>query len=237
MNTKTDITIVLDRSGSMQVIAADTIGGFNKFLEEQKTAAGEAILTLNQFDGAFETPVSCTDIRHVAPLNSTTFVPRGFTALLDAIGRTITETGARLAKLKESDRPTKVIIVIITDGEENASREFTQAKVNEMITHQREKYSWEFVFLAANQDAIKVGDRYGILRAASMTYAHTGVGATAAFASLSKNLSATRCMAKADMSFDDLDREIQAKAGVIGASDAPAIAGSLSSGGGTGTGA
>lgn len=155
MNTNlTEIACVLDRSGSMEPIREDAIGGFNSFLESQKKQPGEARLTLVLFDNEYLVPENGTPLARVKPLDATTYVPRGSTALYDAIGRTINEVGARLAATPEPDRPGKVIVAILTDGQENASTEFTRETIAGMISHQRKAYSWEFVFLAANQDAV-----------------------------------------------------------------------------------
>src|SRR5688572_21912856 len=112
----TDITIVLDRSGSMHSVASDTIGGFNRFLADQQKAPGQATLTLNQFDDVFERVIDARDIQQAPPLTNESFQPRNSTALLDAIGRSIRDTGQRLAAMPEPERPGKVVMVIITDG-------------------------------------------------------------------------------------------------------------------------
>ena len=137
----TDITIVLDRSGSMASVRADTIGGFNEFLRKQREAnIGECRVSLVQFDDQYETVYADRPVAVAADLTSETFVPRGSTALNDAIGKTIAATGARYAALPELMRPGKVLFVIVTDGGENASKEYTGAKVQEMIVQQRDKY-------------------------------------------------------------------------------------------------
>ena len=176
----TDITIVLDRSGSMDVVRADTIGGFNAFLAEQKAEPEAANLSLFQFDNLYETVHSVRPLQDVPELTPQTFVPRGSTALLDAIGRTINETGARLAAMPEAERPGKVLLVIMTDGEENSSQEFTRPQIFDMITHQRDVYNWQIAFIGANQDAIAVGASIGIPASNSLNYAHTGEGALTA---------------------------------------------------------
>jgi hypothetical protein len=205
----TDITIVLDRSGSMHSVAADTIGGFNKFLADQKSAPGTANLTLHQFDHAFETLIDGKDIQSAEDLTSSTFVPRGNTALLDAIGRAVTATGVRLA----ASPADKVVFVIITDGHENASKEFNLTKVNEMISHQKDKYSWEFVFLGANQDAIAAGQALGVNASSSMTYASNAMGTQSAFLSTSANLRNMRSGDAETMDFCAADYKAQAEAG------------------------
>lgn len=210
----TDITVILDRSGSMSSVKDDTIGGFNQFLSDQIKVPGEATFTLNQFDDQFEHVIAAKPIRESKPLDQSSFIPRGSTALLDAIGRSIEETGTRLDKLPEHEKPSKVIVVIITDGFENASSKFDKAKINSMISEQRDKYAWEFVFLGANQDAISTAASMGVSVANAMTYAANPVGTSASYASLSKNMTAFRCATKASMSFEVEDREDQKKAGV-----------------------
>jgi uncharacterized protein YxeA len=215
MNTNhTDITIVLDRSGSMQIVKKDTIGGFNTFLKEQQKAPGTASITLHQFDDVYETVLNGVDIKRAAPLNETTYVPRGWTALLDAIGNSILSTGERLGRIPEADRAGKVVFVIITDGEENKSHSFTLDRIQTMITHQREKYAWEFVFLGANQDAIQAGTRMGMLAGQTMTYASNSMGTKGAFAAVACNVASYRSTGQtADLNFTASQREEQEEAG------------------------
>ena len=177
MNTNlTDITIVLDRSGSMGAVRQDTIGGFNAYIEEQKAVPGDASFTLVQFDDQYEVVYNAVPLVKVKPLTHRTFVPRGSTAMLDAIGRSIIATGERLAAMSDDERPGKVLFVIMTDGEENSSHEFTRKKVFEMISHQRDKYQWQVAFIGANQDAIANGASIGIPVSNSLNYASTGIG-------------------------------------------------------------
>lgn len=206
-----DITFVLDRSGSMSSVQADTIGGFNAFIEAQRKVPGECNASLVQFDDQYEVVYTSKPVKDAPALNAETFVPRGMTALLDAIGRAINETGKRLAAIPEADRPSKVIFVILTDGGENSSKEFTRAKVFEMITHQKSTYKWDFVFLGANQDAISTGAALGIARGSTMTYASNSVGTKHAFASASNYAAQSRTVGSA--SFSDEDREKQKQAG------------------------
>lgn len=206
----TDISIVLDRSGSMSSIADDTRGGFNKFILDQRTTPGEAVVTLVQFDHEYQCVHNGVNIADVPELTSATYVPRGNTALLDAIGRTINDTGARIAALTEEDRPEFVVFVIITDGHENASREFARDKVMEMITHQREVYSWSFIFLGADADAIDVARSYGISRDTAMQYSNTSAGVNAVFDSTSRNLRSMRTIGdSATLNYSDKDRAEQ----------------------------
>ncbi len=157
-----EIVCILDRSGSMEAIRTDAIGSFNSFLAEQKKHPGQAALTLVLFNQRCEMVRDHVDLQEVLPLDEQTYVPGGVTALLDAIGRTIDEVGRHLKRLREEDRPGKVIVSILTDGLENASREYGQAQVSAMIRHQQEKYGWEFLFLAANQDAIATASTLSI---------------------------------------------------------------------------
>ena len=163
-----EIVMVLDRSGSMSGCQDATIKGFNEFLEEQKKEPGEASLTLAQFDHEYEVVHDGKPLVDVLPLTSQTFQPRGTTALLDAIGTTINSVGRRLEATAEADRPGKVLFVILTDGIENASREFQCKQVFDMIHHQEDKYNWKFVFIGADQDAIASAASLGIKAAAAM---------------------------------------------------------------------
>ena len=155
----TDITMVIDRSGSMQSIRTDAEGGINSFIEQQKQEPGETLLTLVQFDTEYEFVHSGVPVKQIPAF---TLVPRGSTALLDAVGRAINETGARLAAMAESQRPALVVFVIVTDGAENSSREFTRDQIRTMVEHQQSAYKWQFTFLAANQDAFAEGASMGI---------------------------------------------------------------------------
>lgn len=208
-----DITVVLDRSGSMQSVADDTIGGFNQFLRDQREAPGTATLTLVQFDTEYEFVHRALPIGAVPPLTRETFQPRGMTALRDALGRAIHETGARLAATPEPERPGRVIFVVMTDGQENSSREFAAPVVAELIRQQREVYSWDFLFLGANQDAILTAGALNIPASASLTYASTGAGNLAAQAASSKAIARSRRAATrgevAPIEFLDEDRRLQ----------------------------
>lgn len=174
-----DITIVLDRSGSMESIADDTIGSFNAFLKDQQKEPGQAQLSLVLFDHEYTPVHSAVPLASVPRLTAATFQPRGSTALLDAIGRTILATGQRLSAMPELERPERVVFVIITDGQENSSREFTRERIFEMIAHQRDAYAWHFEFLGANQDAIQAAGHIGIPAADALTYGATAAGVQA----------------------------------------------------------
>jgi uncharacterized protein YegL len=192
----TDITVLLDRSGSMEDIREDTIGGFNRFLDDQKKQPGQANLTLVQFDTAYEMHLYSVNIHNVAPLTRATFQPRGGTALLDAMGKAIDQTGQRLEKMHESQRPANVMFVIITDGEENSSRVYAgeagHALIMGKVKHQSEAYNWTFVFLGANQDAIQTGASLGILATNSLSYAPNSFGVGNTYEILSSKTSTLR---------------------------------------------
>lgn len=209
MKNYTDVTFVLDRSGSMESIKSDTIGGFNRFVEDQKKVPGEMKLSLFQFDDQYECVFRDTLIADVKPLTDETYVPRGYTALLDAIGRTVNETGARFASLKEEDRPEKVILVIITDGLENASKEFTQSKIAEILKVQQEQFSWQVVYLGANQDAIFSAKMMNIQTANAMTYSSTKAGMSATMDCFSTNTKNYRSGDAVSMSWTPEDRKTQ----------------------------
>ncbi|MHB8862450.1 MAG: vWA domain-containing protein [Pirellulaceae bacterium] len=171
----TDITLVVDRSGSMGSIRADAEGGVNAFVAEQAKQPGEALLTLVQFDTEYEFLHRGVPVQQVPPYE---LVPRGMTALLDAVGRAINETGERLAKMQEEDRPGLVVFVVMTDGEENSSKEFSRDQIKQLITQQQEKYNWHFTFLGANQDAFAEARALGIVAAGAANFAPDKIHAT-----------------------------------------------------------
>ncbi|MDF2607126.1 MAG: hypothetical protein K0S34_1321 [Bacillales bacterium] len=157
----TEIVFLLDRSGSMSGLESDTIGGFNGFIEKQSKLEGETKVTAILFDDQYEVLWNGIEASKVGLTEEEYFV-RGCTALLDAVGKSIIDVGNRLAKTNEDEKPGKVIFVITTDGEENASKELTYENVKQLISHQQEKYGWEFIFLGANIDAAKEAECLGI---------------------------------------------------------------------------
>jgi uncharacterized protein YegL len=168
--TRADLThiyFLLDRSGSMQSIKTDIEGGFAAFVEEQQQAPGECQVTLAQFDDRYDVVYSSVPVAKVPPLN---LQPRGRTALLDAMGRLITTAGDELAALAEPERPGTVIVAVMTDGYENASHEWTHLAIKALVEQQTEKYSWQFLYMGADQDAIEVGASLGVAAGASVTY-------------------------------------------------------------------
>lgn len=163
----TDLTLILDRSGSMDFCRKEAEIGANAFIQEQKGLGGECLFTLVQFDHEYLVPIQTTPIREVGSIS---LEPRGMTALLDAIGRAINEAGDRLAVMAEEDRPGLVMFVVVTDGEENSSREFTREQIKEMIKHQQDNYSWRFTFLGANQDSFTEGSKLGFSYGATSNF-------------------------------------------------------------------
>lgn len=202
----THVAMVLDRSGSMMGVRSDIVGGFNQFIEEQKKAPGECTVTLVQFDSQepYEVLRDFTSILDTPPLGDE-YQPRGMTPLFDAVGRCIANTGERLAALPEEERPAKVVVVILTDGLENASREYTSAQVAKMTKEQTEKYGWQFVYLGANQDAIEAGGDIGVTVSTSADYSSQKTSSVLRAASA--NLASYRSGAKADMSWSAEQRK------------------------------
>jgi len=169
------------------MIRKETIDGFNEFIKaQQEQMTGECYVKLVQFDHEY-LPVYDLPLNEVPLLNPDSYIPRGSTALYDAIGRTIASLGERLKKKPEAKRPEKVIVVIITDGFENSSREYKYKQIADMIKHQTEKYSWSFMYLGANQDAIASAEHLNIPGTMAMSYGLTGQSVRSTYASLSRN--------------------------------------------------
>ncbi|MEO7754531.1 MAG: vWA domain-containing protein [Terracoccus sp.] len=194
----THVYFLLDRSGSMESIRDDTEGGFNAFIDEQRAQPGQCRVTLAQFDDAYEEVYRDVPVADVPRLS---LRPRGMTALLDSIGRLVSEAGARLAALPEEQRPGVVVVGIMTDGHENASRELTHAAVKSMIERQSTTYGWQFLYMGADQDAIEVGASIGVSAAHSMTYSRGRVDAM--MGATSRNLARTRAAVAAGASSRD----------------------------------
>lgn len=168
---KTELIFLVDRSGSMHSIARDMEGGLSSLLSEQNSLPGECLVSLYTFDDKFETEYEAKPAGD-APVFS--LIPRGTTALLDSMCRAITLTGERLARLPEHDRPSKLVFVTITDGQENASKEATQAQLSKMIKTQTDAYGWQFVYLAADASGFEQGSSYGVANVAQFTASSTG---------------------------------------------------------------
>ena len=207
----THIAIILDRTGSMEAIRDDTIGGFNAFLNMQKTELGSATLTLVQFDSQdpYEILHRFKPLADVPGLTRETFVPRASTPLLDAIGRGINDLEKSLADLAEDERPSRVVMVIITDGQENASLEFRRDQIRKMIQEKQETSAWQFVFLSADLDAISDALESGIVANRTLAHDKDGRGIGAAWGALSRHVSDYRTGRAEDVSFTEEDRAQQ----------------------------
>jgi uncharacterized protein YegL len=188
----TSINVIVDASGSMAGLTTDTIGNFNTFLKEQKEYPGEAVFTLCTFNTDYRLPHDFVKIASVPNLSNKTYNPQGGTALLDAMGTTIESVGRKLAAMPEDERPSKVIFLIITDGHENSSKRFTAEQIKSMVEHQKDVYSWEFVFMGANIDAIGTGTSLGISAMNSLNYSADSVGTHQLYKSISENMSTYR---------------------------------------------
>ena len=183
-----EIACVLDRSGSMESMKAEAIAGFNALLEDQKKEPGEVRFTLILFDNEYLKVIIHMPIGEVPKLTDKTFEPRGMTALLDAMGRTIDEIGQRLANTPEDQRPCKVIITCMTDGFENASRRYSNARIAEMIELQRTKYNWEFIFLGATLESNQMAKSWTLHDEDVVLYNASKEGTTYALEEISQGL-------------------------------------------------
>ena len=209
MSTTTDISIILDRSGSMESIQNATIEGFNSFLAAQQKDTEAATLSLYQFDHEYTTLYEAQPILNAAYLTDKTFVPRGMTALLDAIGTTISSTKKRIKKLPKNERPENLIITIITDGGENASTKYTKSKVLHKITKLEAKHGWKFVFIGANQDAISEARTFGIKEEQALTFAADDEGMVDMMYAVSDQISDLKKNNLSHFCFSEDDREKQ----------------------------
>ncbi|MDP3849315.1 MAG: VWA domain-containing protein [Luteolibacter sp.] len=210
MNDKlTEIAFILDRSGSMQSMVEPAISGFNRLLREQQQEPGSARFTLVLFDDQYEVPCHSLPIAEVVELDTSTYVPRGGTALLDAIGRTIDELGENLAAIPEAERPGQVIVAVLSDGEENASHCFTWQDIAARIRHQTQAYDWKFLFLGANQDAIATAAKMSIHAADASNFAMDAGSYGAVNEAVNRKMKAVRRM-KQGMADDATVRDAEA---------------------------
>ena len=180
----TELVFILDRSGSMAGLEADTIGGFNAMLQKQRGEPGEAVISTVLFDNETEVIHDRIPLDRVLALTEKEYYVRGCTALLDAVGGAIHHIGNVHKYAREEDRPEKTLFVITTDGLENASRRYTYDKVKAMIERQREKYGWEFLFLGANIDASREAARFGIRADCAADYHADSIGTEAVYESV-----------------------------------------------------
>ena len=191
----TEIVFILDRSGSMAGLEADTIGGFNAMIEKQRKEPGEAIVSTVLFDNECEVTHDRVPLDRVPALTEREYFVRGCTALLDAVGGAIHHIGNVHKSAREEDRPEKTLFVITTDGMENASRRFTYDRLKMMIERQKERYGWEFLFLGANMDAAREAARFGIGADRAANYHADSEGTNVIYETVSEAITQVRCCA------------------------------------------
>lgn len=188
----TEIVFILDRSGSMEGLEADTIGGYNSMLDKQKREAGEALISTVLFDDRTEILHDRKNLRKVERITGKEYYVRGCTALLDAVGGAIHHISRIQKQMPEEERPEKTLFIITTDGLENASTEYTYDKVKKMVEKKKKKDHWEFVFLGANIDAVEVAGRFGVAANRAVRYECDSVGTALNFNIMSKMVSCAR---------------------------------------------
>jgi hypothetical protein len=203
----THITVILDRTGSMESIRDDTIGGFNTFLQAQQAETGEATLTLVQFDSQdpYEVLQHFKPVAELPELTRETYVPRASTPLLDAFGRGINDLEASLGKLPEEAQPARVVFAVVTDGQENSSREFRKEQIEQMVREKTEKHDWQFVFLSADLAAMRDAMGVGVHSDRILHFHKTGQGTREAWSTLSKDMADYRSDRKRRMGFVEED--------------------------------
>ena len=172
----TEIVFILDRSGSMAGLEADTIGGFNSLIRKQRSEAGEALISTVLFDNYTEVIHDRVPLSKISEMTGEDYYVRGCTALLDAVGGALHHIGNVHKYAREEDRPEHTLFVITTDGMENASRHYSYDTVRRMIERQKEKYGWEFLFLGANIDAAREAKRFGIQEDRAVRYHSDSIG-------------------------------------------------------------
>jgi uncharacterized protein YegL len=205
---RTELVFILDRSGSMEGLEKDTIGGFNSMLKKQKAIEGECRVTTVLFDHTYQVLHSRIELPAVAPLTEKDYTIGGSTALLDAIGRTIHTIGNAQKHTAEAYRANHVIFVIITDGLENSSTEYSYRQISHMIKRQKEKYGWEFIFLGANIDAEETAGDLGISPDCAADYVPDGAGTRLNYKTMSETIAKVRITGKFDNSFlEDVRRD------------------------------
>lgn len=208
----TEIVFILDKSGSMSGLEKDTIGGFNSLIKKQKEVEGEALITTVLFDHNMNTVNDRVPLSEIKEMTGKDYYVGGSTALLDAIGKTIKHINSVQKSLPEDERPEKTMFVITTDGQENASNEYSYEKIKKMVTKKQEKKNWEFLFLGANIDAISTAAGLGIRADRSVNYHSDAVGTAVNYRALSSAVEKFRCCesAAAKVALDGWDADIQA---------------------------
>ena len=210
----TELVFILDKSGSMSGLEKDTIGGFNSMLDQQRKVDGECVITTVLFDNRYELLHDRIDIRAVQPITGKEYFVGGSTALLDAIGKTIHKIGTVQKNTAEEYRAEKVMFVIITDGEENASRHYSSMQIREMIQRQKERYGWEFIFLGANIDAVETAGRFGIDADRAVDYVPDSEGTELNFRIMSQTVATFReCGAVPTACLDEIRKDMKKRGG------------------------
>lgn len=210
----TELVFILDKSGSMAGLEKDTIGGYNSMLEQQRAVDGECMITTVLFDNHYELLHDRIDSRAVRPITEREYFVGGSTALLDAIGRTIHKIGTAQKNTAEDYRAEKVMFVIITDGEENASRSYSAMQIKKMIGRQKKRYGWEFIFLGANMDAVETAGRFGIDADRAVDYVPDSEGTELNFRMMSETVTAFReCGAVPVTCLDEIRKDVKKRGG------------------------
>jgi uncharacterized protein YegL len=192
-NNITELVFILDRSGSMSGFEADTIGGFNATIEKQKEQEGKVYVSTVLFDNTSEVVHDRINIDDIKPMTRRDYQVRGCTALLDAIGGAIHHIGNIHKYARPEDVPEHTIFIITTDGMENASHRYSGDRVKEMIKRQTDKYGWEFIFLAANIDAVETAENIGIRKERAANYRQTKEGVGRSYYAMSEAIKSVRC--------------------------------------------
>lgn len=188
----TELVFILDRSGSMGGLESDTIGGYNAMLKKQKETPGEAVITTVLFDDEFELLHDRQDLKGILPITEKDYYVRGTTALLDAVGKAIQKIINVQRNTVEDMQAEKVLFVITTDGQENASKEYGYKQIKKMIEKQKTRYHWEFIFLGANIDAAKEGSKFGINEDRVAQYHNDAVGIEVNYEAVSEAITELR---------------------------------------------
>lgn len=206
-NNVTELVFILDRSGSMSGFEADTIGGFNSTIEKQKKQEGKVYVSTVLFDNYSEVLHDRVDINEIKPMTEKDYDVRGCTALLDAIGGAIRHIGNIHKYARPEDVPEHTIFVITTDGMENASQHYSSEDIKAKIKHQTEKYGWEFIFLAANIDAVETAESIGIRRDRAANYRQTEKGVERSYYAMSEAITSVRCCCADSMDLEEYLKE------------------------------
>lgn len=203
----TELVFILDRSGSMSGLEADTIGGFNGMIEKQKKEEGEAFVSVILFDDQTQVLYDRVNLRKIEPMNDRQYYVGGYTALLDAVGGAIRHIKNVHKYARKEDVPEKTLFIITTDGMENSSQKYTYEKVRKMVEHEKRKYHWEFLFLGANIDVVRVAGQFGIQKSRAVRYECDGAGTRLNYQVMSNIVSCARMSATAVDMENAMDEE------------------------------